>query len=222
MPLIETTNTAESGLAILFAAIDYRQSSNQASFSPTCINPPKRALNPAKRGAQADFNGISEGNLPIKKRKINRRSWERSNFKMNKKATTDEFALPAPLSYSVPSSPNSVHTAIVSVSSSDGPDHDDSSSIESSLTAPDELVILDDVSAKSAAVEAYQMTIGNATTCQATSEQTMPTLPIISFDPDQLAALLEQQQQRLYASIQKTEHSRALLHGMSGTSSFES
>ncbi len=215
MPLIETTNTAESGLAILFAAIDYHQSSNQASsLSPTSFNPPKRALNPTRRGANVDVKWIGEANLSRRQRKINRRSWERSNFRKNKKMAT-ELALPAPLSYSVPSSPNSVHTAIVSVSSSDGPDHDDSSSIESSLTAPDDLITFDIDSTRNASVEACHTTMRSATTSQATSEQTMPTLrPIISFDPDQLAALLEQQQQRLYVSIQKTEHSRALLHGM--------
>mmetsp|Transcript_28230 Transcript_28230/g.40340 ORF Transcript_28230/g.40340 Transcript_28230/m.40340 type:complete len:212 (+) Transcript_28230:82-717(+) len=211
MPLTTdtTSTTAMSGLAVLFAAIDYHQAS-QASPSPTSFAPPKRALNPTKRGADVDVKWIDNGNLPIKKRKLNRRSWERSNFKKNKKVATDDLALPASLSYSVPSSPNSVHTAIVSVSSSDGPDHDDSSSIESSLTAPEDLATLDVDSTRNASVEA------------ATYEQTMPTLPIISFDQDQLAALLEQQQQRLYVSIQKTEHSRALLHDMRRTSSFES
>lgn len=196
MPLTETTSTAGSGLAVLFAAIDYHQASNQASPSPTFFNPPKRALK--------NLKWIEKGNLPIKKRK------------MNKKTTTDKLNLPSPLSYSVPSSPNSVHTAIVSISSSD---HDDSSSIESTLTAPDDLATLEDDSIRNTSVvEACQiMTMGNEATCQVTSsEQAMPTLPIISFDPDQLAALLEQQQQRLDASIQKTEHSRALLHGMRG------
>lgn len=212
MPLTTdtTSTTAMSGLAVLFAAIDYHQASNQASSSPTSLAAPKRALNTTKRGANVDVKWIDDGNLPIKKRKLNRRSWERSNFKKNKKVATDDLTFPAPLSYSVPSSPNSVHTGIVSVSSSDGPDHDDSSSIESSLTAPEDLATLDVDSTRNASVEA------------ATSEQTMPTLPIISFDQDQLAALLEQQQQRLYVSIQKTEHSRALLHDMRRASSFES
>jgi hypothetical protein len=229
-----TTNTSKSGLAILFAAIDYHQSSNQiSSLTPPPSSTPSQpiessALNPnmldeeavqafSKRGTYVDVKWIDEGNLTMRQRKMNRRSFKRFHSRQIKQVST-ELASSIPLPGSVtliPSSPISLHSA---------PDYDDSSTIGSAQTATDDLITLDDSSISSNSVgTCHKKTMIYEAAYQATSDQTMTALrPSISIDSDDLDALMKQQQQRLFVTFQKTNHSRAMLHGMRGRSLFVS
>ena len=230
-----TTNTAKSGLAILFAAIDYHQSSNQISSltPPPPSSTPSQpiessALNPnmldeeavqtfSKRGTYVDVKWIDEGNLTMRQ-KMNRRSFKRFHSRQIKQVST-KLASSSPLPGSVtliPSSPTSLHSA---------PDYDDSSTtIGSVQTATDDLLTLDDSSISRNLVETcHKKTMIYEAAYQATSDQTMTALrPSISIDSDDLDALMKQQQQRLFVTFQKTNHSRAMLHGMRGRSLFVS
>mmetsp|Transcript_27494 Transcript_27494/g.55202 ORF Transcript_27494/g.55202 Transcript_27494/m.55202 type:complete len:228 (-) Transcript_27494:35-718(-) len=220
-----TTNTAKSGLAILFAAIDYHQSSNQiSSLTPPPSSTPSQpiessALNPnmfSKRGTYVDVKWIDEGNLTMRQ-KMNRRSFKRFHSRQIKQVST-KLASSSPLPGSVtliPSSPTSLHSA---------PDYDDSSTIGSVQTATDDLLTLDDSSISRNFVGAcHKKTMIYEAAYQATSDQTMTALrPSISIDSDDLDALMKQQQQRMFVTFQKTNHSRAMLHGMRGRSLFMS
>eukprot|EP00984_Skeletonema_dohrnii_P015669 scaffold6813_cov97-Skeletonema_dohrnii-CCMP3373.AAC.3 len=229
-----TTNTAKSGLAILFAAIDYHQSCNQISSltPPPSSTPPQliesSALNPnmlneeavqafSKRGTYVDVKWIDEGKLTMRQRKMNRRSFKRFHSRQIKQVSTEfSSSIPQPDSVTlIPSSPISLHSAS---------DYDDSSTIGSAQTAADDLLTLDDSSISSNSVEiCHKKTMIYETAYQATSDQTMTVLrPSISIDSDDLDALMKQQQQRLFVTFQKTNHSRAMLHGMRGRSLFVS
>jgi hypothetical protein len=173
-PDTATTDTAKNGLDVLFAAIDYQQSSDEtSSYTPSSPNPkppvsfnpfrskmdPRmtksieaKAINPnmldeeavmagfafPERGINADANWFGEGDVSMRQRKINfRRSWKRFLCRQNKNEDSTEMALSIPLPGSVtviPSSPISVHAA-TTVSSSDGTNYEDSSSIESAPAA---------------------------------------------------------------------------------------
>ncbi|KAK1743939.1 hypothetical protein QTG54_005536 [Skeletonema marinoi] len=220
-----TTNTAKSGLAILFAAIDYHQSSNQiSSLTPPPSSTPSQpiessALNPnmfSKRGTYVDVKWSDEGKLTMRQ-KMNRRSFERFHSRQIKQVSTElASSIPLPGSVTViPSSPISLHSA---------PDYDDSSTIGSAQTVTDDLLTLDDSSISSNLVETcHKQTMIYEAAYQATSDQTMTALrPSISIDSDDLDALMKQQQQRMFVTFQKTNHSRAMLHGMRGRSLFVS
>ena len=214
-----TTNTAKSGLAILFAAIDYHQSCNQiSSLTPPPSSTPSQSIEAfSKRGTYVDVKWIDEGNLTMRQRKMNRRSFERFHSRQIKQVST-KLASSSPLPGSVtliPSSPTSLHSA---------PDYDDSSTIGSAQTATDDLLTLDDSSISRNLVETcHKKTMIYEAAYQATSDQTMTALrPSISIDSDDLDALMKQQQQRLFVTFQKTNHSRAMLHGMRGRSLFVS
>jgi len=213
-----TTNTAKSGLAILFAAIDYHQSCNQiSSLTPPPSSTPSQSIEAfSKRGTYVDVKWIDEGNLTMRQ-KMNRRSFKRFHSRQIKQVST-KLASSSPLPGSVtliPSSPTSLHSA---------PDYDDSSTIGSAQTATDDLLTLDDSSISSNLVETcHKQTMIYEAAYQATSDQTMTALrPSISIDSDDLDALMKQQQQRLFVTFQKTNHSRAMLHGMRGRSLFVS
>lgn len=213
-----TTNTAKSGLAILFAAIDYHQSCNQiSSLTPPPSSTPSQSIEAfSKRGTYVDVKWIDEGNLTMRQ-KMNRRSFKRFHSRQIKQVST-KLASSSPLPGSVtliPSSPTSLHSA---------PDYDDSSTIGSAQTATDDLLTLDDSSISRNLVETcHKKTMIYEAAYQATSDQTMTALrPSISIDSDDLDALMKQQQQRLFVTFQKTNHSRAMLHGMRGRSLFVS
>lgn len=213
-----TTNTAKSGLAILFAAIDYHQSCNQiSSLTPPPSSTPSQSIEAfSKRGTYVDVKWIDEGNLTMRQ-KMNRRSFKRFHSRQIKQVST-KLASSSPLPGSVtliPSSPTSLHSA---------PDYDDSSTIGSAQTATDDLLTLDDSSISSNLVETcHEKTMIYEAAYQATSDQTMTALrPSISIDSDDLDALMKQQQQRMFVTFQKTNHSRAMLHGMRGRSLFVS
>ena len=213
-----TTNTAKSGLAILFAAIDYHQSCNQiSSLTPPPSSTPSQSIEAfSKRGTYVDVKWIDEGNLTMRQ-KMNRRSFKRFHSRQIKQVST-KLASSSPLPGSVtliPSSPTSLHSA---------PDYDDSSTIGSAQTATDDLLTLDDSSISSNLVETcHEKTMIYEAAYQATSDQTMTALrPSISIDSDDLDALMKQQQQRMFVTFQKTNHSRAMLHGMRGRSLFMS
>eukprot|EP00985_Skeletonema_marinoi_P015300 scaffold7870_cov80-Skeletonema_marinoi.AAC.2 len=68
-----TTNTAKSGLAILFAAIDYHQSCNQiSSLTPPPSSTPSQPIEAvqafSKRGTYVDVKWIDEGNLTMRQK----------------------------------------------------------------------------------------------------------------------------------------------------------
>ena len=255
-----TNNYARSGLAILFAAIDYHQSSNQISSlkppasssiptkspasptnpkrDPVNVNPFRstmdhsmreyveaRALNPnmldeeavrvgfvfPERGTNIDIKWIGEGNLSMRQRKMNRRSMKRFHSKQNKTSST-EMVVSIPLPDSVAaaaSSATSVHPT-VSPSSSTG----------SAPASLDDHLSVDDGSIYSSPVEVSVEVCPNKimsyeAACQGSPDRTMANLRRhVSIDPDDLAARMKQQQQRLFDMSQKTQHSRALLHGM--------
>ena len=259
------SDTSKRGLAILFAAIDYHQSTTSSSsslLSPsyssstvstnTYNNNPfhqsnimdqhmrkfieSRAVNPTmldeefafpKRGNNVDIQWMDEGNLSLKQRKMNRRSWKRFQSKKqqnnNNKNMSTEMALSIPLPDSLTvvesNSPVIVHTTTtVSPSSSIG---------STPTTLFDDQASADDGSIGIAPIESEatslhqddsmitQEDITQATTVyQPTVIPSSPRRRISIETVDGFDALLKRQQQRLYNASQKTERSRAMLRDM--------
>jgi hypothetical protein len=100
-----------------------------------------------ERGINADVNWFGEGNVSMRQRKINfRRSWKRFLCRQSKNKVPSEMSLSIPLPGPVtviPSSPINDHAA-ATVSSSDGTNYEDSSSIGSSPAALDDHLSIHD------------------------------------------------------------------------------
>ncbi len=213
-PTETTDNNAMSGLAILFAAIDY---SYHQSTLPSCFSiVPKTSASPndncflstmdLSMDAMAESAAAMVGSTPeqdneadikwinsVKKRKTNmksRKSKKRSR-KNEKPSTKKGVSIQAPdaaESYDI--------SAVVSPASS----------FESSPAVLDDRLSFDDELVETYPKKRMRCEAG----FQAILDQPKPKY--VSIDLDGLAARIEQQQQRLFDVSQQTKRSRTKLH----------
>jgi len=215
-PTESTDNNAMSGLAILFAAIDYHQSKLPASFSipsnpsasPTVnsfLSTMDHSITTMAARAAAMVGSAPEQSTEadlkwvdsVRKRKMNKKTKKRSKKnKKNKYSTKMAVSIPLP-----DAAASNTIGAVVSPAAS----------FESCPAALDDRLSFDDGS-----VETYPK---KRMRCEAAFQAT-PDEPSakyrrrVSIDLDGLAARMEQQQERLFYVSQQTKRSRAMLHMM--------
>ncbi len=222
MPTETTDDNAMSGLAILFAAIDYTY---HQSTLPTCFSTaPKTHASPNDDNCSLSTNHSMDtmaesaaamvGSTPeqdngadfkwidsVKKRKMNKKTRKIKKSKKSKKRSTKNKKPSTTMSVSI-QAPDAAESYDISAVVSPASSFENSpAALDDRLSSDDELV--ETYPKKRMRCEGEFLAIPD-----------QPKAKHVCIDLDGLAARIEQQQQRLFEVSQQTKRSRAELHMM--------